>query len=84
MSIKKYQFFPVKKAKSFTLKRLINARILFSEIFMEQKTKGLKQRVERCMYLTYTSCMIEPRQDGYEAGLHTGCLETVRELLAEH
>lgn len=51
---------------------------------MEQKTKGLKQREERCMYLTYTSCMIEPRQDGYEAGLHTGCLETVRELLAEH
>lgn len=51
---------------------------------MEQKTKGLKQREERCMYLTYTSCMIEPRQDGYEAGLHTDRLETVRELLAEH
>lgn len=51
---------------------------------MEQKNKGFKQRVERCMYLTYTSCMIEPRQDGYAAGLHTGRLETVQELLAEH
>ena len=42
------------------------------------------------MYLTYTSRMMECRQDGYEEGLHTGreegayqkALETARNLLA--
>ena len=43
------------------------------------------------MYLTYTSRMMECRQDGYEEGLHTGReegayqtkLETARNLLSE-
>ena len=42
------------------------------------------------MYLTYTSRMMECRQDGYEEGLHTGReqgayqnkLETARKLIA--
>ena len=41
------------------------------------------------MYLTYTSRMMECRQDGYEEGLHTGreegayqkALETARKLI---
>lgn len=41
------------------------------------------------MYLTYTSRMMECRQDGYEEGLHTGreegayqkALETARSML---
>ena len=46
---------------------------------LDSSISKLKQeKEERSMYLTYTSRMMECRQDGYEEGLHTG-LATGRE-----
>ena len=46
-----------------------------------------QEKEERQMYLTYTSRMMECRQDGYEEGLEQGAhqkaLETAKNLLAE-
>ena len=40
---------------------------------LDSSISKLKQeKEERSMYLTYTSRMMECRQDGYEEGLHTG------------
>ena len=58
---------------------------------LDSSISKLKQeKEERSMYLTYTSRMMECRQDGYEEGLHTGreegayqkALETARAFLS--
>ena len=66
------------------------AQTTFTKELDSSISKLKQEKEERSMYLTYTSRMMECRQDGYEEGLHTGReegayqtkLETARNLLA--
>ncbi|MBO5124551.1 MAG: Rpn family recombination-promoting nuclease/putative transposase, partial [Spirochaetaceae bacterium] len=66
------------------------AQTTFTKELDSSISKLKQEKEERSMYLTYTSRMMECRQDGYEEGLHTGreegayqkALETARNLLS--
>ncbi|MBR2463424.1 MAG: hypothetical protein IKB33_09885, partial [Spirochaetaceae bacterium] len=66
------------------------AQTTFTKELDNSISKLKQEKEERSMYLTYTSRMMECRQDGYEEGLHTGReegayqtkLETARAFLS--